>query len=786
MATRKKKKAKATTSADDEKSDALAETALAYHRYPSPGKLEVVATKDLGTQRDLALAYSPGVAAACEAIVADPAMASEYTVRGNLVAVISNGTAVLGLGAIGPLAAKPVMEGKAVLFKKFAGIDVFDIEVDETDPEKLIEIVAALEPTFGAINLEDIKAPECFIVERALRDRMGIPVFHDDQHGTAIIVAAATRNGLRVVGKKIKDVKLVSTGGGAAGIACLDLLLGMGLKRKNVTLVDHLGVIYKGRTEEMTEQKAAYAQDTKARTLNQVIEGADIFLGLSAPGLLKPAMVKRMAKKPLILALANPTPEILPDVARKARPDAIIATGRSDFPNQVNNVLCFPFIFRGALDVGATTINEKMKIACVDAIAGLAMAESSDVVAKAYGGEDLRFGAEYLIPKPFDPRLIQVIAPAVAKAAMDSGVATRPITDWEAYKERLLRFVFRSGLLMKPVFERARQAPQRIVYAEGEDERVLRAVQVVLDEGLAQPILIGRPEVIAHRIDSLGLRIEAGRDFELINPEGDPRYADYWRLYHEKMERKGISMDAARTIVRTNTTVIAAIMVARGEADAMLCGTYGQYTWHMRYILDVVGKSKGVRDTSALSTLILPSGTYFLTDTHVTPNPTAEEIAEMTLLSAEEVRRFGITPKVALLSHSNFGTGTTDTAVKMRRAVELLSEQAPDLEVEGEMNADVALDDDIRARVFPNSRLTEQANLLVFPNLDAANIAINMMKTLGEGLTVGPLLLGAGATAHVLTPSVTTRGIVNMSAVAGVGAQFDRAEGDTRRKSAAI
>ena len=753
--------------------DAFAETALAYHRLPTPGKLEIVATKPLDTQRDLALAYSPGVAAACEAIVNDPAEASTVTVRGNLVAVITNGTAVLGLGAIGPLASKPVMEGKAVLFKKFAGIDVFDIEVDETDPEKLIEIVAALEPTFGAINLEDIKAPECFIVERALRERMGIPVFHDDQHGTAIIVGAAARNGLRVVGKKIKDVKLVSTGGGAAGIACLDLLLGMGLKRKNVILVDHLGVIYKGRTEDMTDEKAAYAQDTDARTLNQVIAGADVFLGLSAPGLLKPAMLKKMAKKPLILALANPVPEILPDVARKARPDAVIATGRSDFPNQVNNVLCFPFIFRGALDVGATTINEKMKIACVDAIAGLAMAESSDVVAKAYGGEDLRFGADYLIPKPFDPRLIQVIAPAVAKAAMDSGVATRPISDWDAYRERLLRFVFRSGMLMKPVFERARQAPQRIVYAEGEDERVLRAIQVVLDEGLARPILIGRPEVVAHRIDSLGLRLQAGRDFDLVNPEGDPRYGDYWRLYHSKMERKGISPDAARTIIRTNTTVIAAIMVARGEADAMLCGTYGQYTWHLRYVLDVLGMGDGVRDTSALSTLILPSGTYFLCDTHVTPDPTSEEIAEMTMLGAEEVRRFGITPKVALLSHSSFGTSATPSAIKMRRAVELLRDLAPDLEIEGEMNADAALDDTIRDRVFPNSRLTEQANLLVFPNLDSANIAINMMKTLGEGLTVGPILLGAGAPAHILTPSVTARGIVNMSAVAGVGAQFE-------------
>ncbi len=766
-----RKKARDAESRDQ----AFSESALDYHRWPRPGKLEVAATKPLGNQRDLALAYSPGVAAACSAIVADPAEASKLTVRANLVAVISNGTAVLGLGAIGPLAAKPVMEGKVVLFKKFAGIDAFDIEIDENDPDRMVDIIAALEPTFGAINLEDIKAPECFIVEEKLRQRMNIPVFHDDQHGTAIIAGAAVRNGLRVVGKAIEKVKLVSTGGGAAGIACLNLLLGMGLKRERVTLVDHLGVVYAGRTEDMTAQKEAFAQATEARTLDEVIEGADVFLGLSAPGILTAKMVKRMAEKPLILALANPLPEILPDEAKAARPDGVIATGRSDFPNQVNNVLCFPFIFRGALDVGATTINEEMKLACIDAIADLAMAESSDVVARAYGGEDTTFGADYLIPRPFDPRLIQEIAPAVAKAAMASGVATRPIEDWDAYRERLLRFVFRSGLLMKPVFERARHDPRRLVYAEGEDDRVLRAVQAVLDEGLAQPILVGRPDVIAGRIGALGLRLKPGQDFELVNPEDDPRYGDYWRLYHGLMERKGISPDAARTIVRTNTTVIPALMVKRGEADAMICGTYGQYTWHLRYVLDVIGRKQGVTEPSALSVLILPSGTFFLCDTQVAPDPTAEEIAEMTLMSAEEVRRFGLTPKVALVSHSNFGTAASPTALKMRRAVELLRDRAPELEVEGEMHADAALDEELRRRVFPNSRLDGQANLLIFPTLDAAHITISTLKTLGEGLTVGPILIGAAAPAHILTPAVTARGIVNMSAVSVVDAQLHAA-----------
>ena len=602
----------------------LDETALEYHRLPKAGKLEVVATKPLANQRDLALAYSPGVAAACRAIVDDPGEARNVTARGNMVGVVTNGTAVLGLGTIGPLAAKPVMEGKAVLFKKFAGIDVFDIEIDETDPGKMVEIIAALEPTFGAINLEDIKAPECFVIEGELRERMNIPVFHDDQHGTAIVAGAAVVNGLRVVDKSIEDVRLVSTGGGAAGIACLDLLVSMGLEKGNITLVDHVGVVHKGRKEAMDPHKERYAADTKARTLDQVIDNADVFLGLSAPGILSPDMVKQMADKPFILALANPVPEIMPDEAKAVRPDAVIATGRSDYPNQVNNVLCFPFIFRGALDVGATTINEEMKLATVRAIADLARAESSEIVANAYRGEDLKFGPEYLIPKPFDLRLIQEIAPAVAKAAMDSGVATRPIEDFDAYRARLGRFVFRSGMLMKPIFEAATREPRRLVYAEGEESRVLRAVQVVVDDGLAHPILVGRPEVISSRIAKLGLRLKAGRDMEVVDPEDDPRYADYCNTYLGLMERKGTTPDDVRTIIRTNTTVIAAVMVKRREADAMICGTYGQYNWHLRHVLDVIGLKEGVRDASALSVLIMPTGTFFLCDTHVTPDPSAE------------------------------------------------------------------------------------------------------------------------------------------------------------------
>ena len=755
----------------------LREAALAYHRYPKPGKLEVTATKPLANQHDLALAYSPGVAAACDAIVEDPAEASHLTARANLVAVVTNGTAVLGLGAIGPLAAKPVMEGKAVLFKKFAGIDVFDIELDERDPDKLVDIVAALEPTFGAINLEDIKAPECFEIEGQLRERMSIPVFHDDQHGTAIIVGAAIYNGLRLVGKDLGDVKLVTSGAGAAALACLDLLLSLGVKRENVWATDIAGVVYEGRAEEMDPWKARYAQKTGARKLAEVIEGADVFLGLSAPGVLEPEMVARMADKPIILALANPDPEILPEAALAARSDAIIATGRSDYPNQVNNVLCFPFIFRGALDVGATTINEEMKLACVKALADLALAEPSEVVAKAYGGEAGRFGPEYLIPRPFDPRLILEVAPAVAKAAMDSGVAARPIEDFAAYRQRLTQFVFRSGLIMKPIFERARRDPKRLIYAEGEDERVLRAIQVVVDEGLAKPIAVGRPEVVAARIERLGLRIEPGRDFVLINPESDPRYNDYWQAYHRLTEREGVSPDRARTVVRTNNTVIAALAVRLGDADAMLCGVEGRYTRHLGYITNVIGLAEDAHDVSALSLLIVPSGTYFLADTHVTPEPSAQEIVEMTVHAAAHLRRFGIEPKVALLSHSSFGSRDTPSALKMRAALKVLHADHPDLEVEGEMHADAALDEAVRQRIFPSSRLIGQANLLIMPNLDAANIAFNLVKTLGEGLPVGPILIGTAAPAHILTPTVTARGVVNMSAIAVVDAQDRAAQG---------
>jgi len=749
----------------------LKRMALEYHRLPTPGKLAITATKPLANQRDLALAYSPGVAAACEAIVDDPAEAASLTARQNLVAVITNGTAVLGLGAIGPLAAKPVMEGKAVLFKKFAGIDVFDIEVDETDPDKLVDIITALEPTFGAINLEDIKAPECFIVEQKCRERMNIPVFHDDQHGTAIVTGAAVLNGLRVIEKDFDEIKLVSTGGGSAGIACLNLLVTMGVKRENIWLVDHIGVVHEGREEEMNPLKAAYAQTTDARTLDEVIDGADVFLGLSAGGILKPDMVKRMGARPLILALANPEPEITPDDAKAANPNAVVATGRSDYPNQVNNVLCFPFIFRGALDVGATTINEEMKLAAVKAIADLTMAESTEVVAQAYQGEELTFGAEYLIPKPFDLRLIVEIASAVAKAAMDSGVAAKPIEDFEVYRERLGSFVFRSGMLMKPIFERARQHRKRLVFAEGEDERVLRATQVLVDDHIAEPILVGRPEVIARRIEKLGLRMHEGKDFSVTNPENDPRYEDYWRGYHSIMERKGVSPDLARTIIRTNTTVIASVMMQRDEADAMICGTYGQHSWHLRHVLDVIGTAKGVHGVSALGCLIVNKGTFFMCDTQVTDDPSMEEIVEMTLMAAESVRRFGMTPKVALISHSNFGNSNAPTAVKMRDAVQILRERAPDLELDGEMHTDTALSQELRDRVFPNSRLTGPANLLIFPNLEAAHGAFNLLKVAGEGLPVGPLLIGTAKPVHVVTTSISARGLVNMSALAVVDAQ---------------
>jgi len=753
-------------------SDSFRDAALDYHRLPTPGKVSVTPTKPLTTQRDLALAYSPGVAAACEAIVEDEANAALYTSRSNLVAVITNGTAVLGLGDIGPLASKPVMEGKGVLFKKFAGIDVFDIEINQKDPEKLVEVIAALEPTFGGINLEDIKAPECFYVEKALRERLKIPVFHDDQHGTAIIVAAAITNALTLTGRDITDVKLVCSGAGAAALACLDLLVDMGLPVENIWVSDIKGVVHEGRTELMDERKARYAKQTNARTLGDIIGGADVFLGLSAPRVLTGEMVQRMGDRPIVMALANPTPEIMPEEVKAARPDAIIATGRSDYPNQVNNVLCFPFIFRGALDVGATTINEAMKVAAVKAIAELARAEAHDMVASAYGDAAPSFGPEHLIPKPFDPRLILEIAPAVAKAAMDSGVATRPIADFAAYRERLSQFVFRSGLLMKPVFARAKADPRRIAYAEGEEERVLRAVQVVVDDGLARPILIGRKEVVARRIEKLGLRIRQGDHFDLVDPQGDARYNEYWTAYHEIMERRGVSPDRARQVVRTNATVIGTLMLRKGDADSLICGTVGLYDWHLKHVVDVVGLRDGVKVPAALSVLILNRGTFFLADTYVTPDPTPTQIAETTYMAAEEVRRFGVQPKVALLSHSNFGSHNDESAVKMRAALSEIEQRCPGLEVEGEMHADSALSEEIRLRIFPNSRLKGQANLLIMPNRDSANIAFNLAKVLGDGLAVGPVLLGARQPAHILTPSVTVRGIVNMSALAVVDAQM--------------
>ncbi|MFO0237311.1 MAG: NADP-dependent malic enzyme [Betaproteobacteria bacterium] len=755
--------------------ESLKNAALDYHRLPTPGKIAILPTKTLMSQRDLALAYSPGVAAACEAIVADQAAARAVTSRGNLIGVVTNGTAVLGLGAIGPLAAKPVMEGKAVLFKKFAGIDCFDIEIDERDPDKLVEIIAALEPTFGGINLEDIKAPECFLVERKLRGRMKIPVFHDDQHGTAIIVGAALLNGLKVVGKPIETVKLVCSGAGAAALACLDLLVQLGVRMENITVADIKGVVYAGRLEEMDDNKARYARATAARTLGEIIHGADVFLGLSAAGVLLPEMVARMAQRPLILALANPVPEIMPDEAKRVRPDAVIATGRSDFPNQVNNVLCFPYIFRGALDSGATSITEQMKLAAVQAIAELALAEQSDIVASAYGNEELRFGPEYLLPKPFDPRLIVQIAPAVARAAMDSGVATRPIADLAAYREQLTNFVYQSGLIMKPVFAAARRAPRRVVFAEGEDERVLRAVQVVADEGLARPILIARPEVVGPRLERYGLRIQPGRDFELVNPNSDPRYKTYWQTYYQLMQRKGVSQELAKRDVMRRTTLIAALMVRLGDADAMICGTYAEHHRHLETVSDVIGLRPGVKRFAAMNMLLLPGRTLFICDTYVNMDPTAEEVAEMTLLAAEELRRFGLVPKVALLSHSNFGSRTDASAVKMSRAREFLEALDPNLEVEGEMHGDAALSEEIRLRLFPNSRLKGEANLLIMPALDAANIAFNLLKVVaGEGITVGPMLLGARKTVHIVTPTATVRRLVNMAALASVDAAWAR------------
>ncbi|MCZ7596654.1 MAG: NADP-dependent malic enzyme [Gammaproteobacteria bacterium] len=738
---------------------------LEYHRARPAGKIAIAATKPLANQRDLAMAYSPGVAAPCLEISRDPSAAAEYTSRGNLVAVISNGTAVLGLGTIGPLASKPVMEGKAVLFKKFSGIDVFDLEIDESDPDRLVDIIASLEPTFGGINLEDIKAPECFIVESKLRERLSIPVFHDDQHGTAIIVAAAMYNGLRLVGKEFADVRLVATGAGAAALACLDLLVTLGLKRESITIVDLDGVVYRGR-EQMDPFKERFARDTDARTLDDVIEGADIFLGLSGPNVLKPEQLKRMARDPIVFALANPLPEIDPDLARTTREDAIIATGRSDYPNQVNNVLCFPYIFRGALDVGATVINEEMKVACVYALADLAKAESSDIVDRAYGGQPACFGRDYLIPKPFDPRLIVMLAPAVARAAMETGVATRPIEDFDQYRQQLSQFVFRSGLVMKPIFERARQSGRRLIYAEGEDRRVLQAVQQVIDEGLARPTLVGRPKVIHDRIGELGLRIREGEHFDLINIHDDPRFFDYWNEYHRVTGRRGVTPDEAKKAVSTINTVVAALAVRLGDADAMVGGGVGNFHQHVAHVAEIIGRSEGVIDLSTVTVLVLPSGTFFICDTHITPNPGAEEIAEMTLLAADEVRRFGIEPKVALLSHSNFGSHDDPDAVKVRRARDILASRAPDLEMDGEMHGDVALSAELRERVLLESTLSGTANLLVMPNLDSAHIGYNLLKMLGGGVSIGPILLGTRMPAHVLANSVTVRGIFNMSAVA--------------------
>jgi len=758
-------------------SEDLHSAALAYHRLPRPGKLEIQASKPLANQRDLALAYSPGVAAACMEIAANPAEAASLTTRANLVAVVSNGTAVLGLGNIGPLASKPVMEGKAVLFKKFAGIDVFDIEIAADTIDRVVETVAALEPTFGGINLEDIKGPECFEIEAQLKARMKIPVFHDDQHGTAIIVAAAITNALLLNGKKLEDVKIVASGAGAAAIACLNLLVSLGAQRKNIWVVDIDGVVHEGRNTLMDRWKAVYAQKTDKRKLAEVIGGADIFLGLSAPNVLTPDMVKAMADKPLVMALANPTPEIMPDEARKARPDAMICTGRSDFPNQVNNVLCFPFIFRGALDVGATSINEEMKLAAVDAIAALAREPPSEVAARAYGGEARTFGPGSLIPNPFDPRLILRIAPAVAKAAIASGVATRPIVDFDSYRERLSRFVFRSGFVMKPVFAAAKSAPRRVVYAEGEDERILRATQVVVEEGLAHPMLVGRPGVIENRIERFGLSIQPGRDFEVINPDDDPRYRDFVQTYVEVAGRAGVTPDTARTLVRTNATVIAALALRRGEADAMICGIEGLFMSHLQHVRDIIGFAPGARDFAALSLMITAKGHFFVADTHVSPEPNAEELVDMAVLAAAHVRRFGIEPKIALLSRSNFGSYDTASARKMRRATELLTAQHPDLEVDGEMNGHAALSPSFRDRTLPHSRIEGEANLLIMPNLEAANIAYQLIKVVADALPVGPILIGAARPAHVLTPSVTARGIVNMTAVAVVEAQAAAAGG---------
>jgi len=749
----------------------LDEQALFFHRYPRPGKLEIQATKPLGNQRDLALAYSPGVAAPCLAIKDDPEMAAVYTSRSNLVAVVSNGTAVLGLGNIGPLASKPVMEGKAVLFKKFAAVDVFDIEIDAATVDQMVEVIAALEPTFGGINLEDIKAPECFEVERRLRERMNIPVFHDDQHGTAIIVAAAVHNGLELAGKKLSEVKIVCSGAGAAALACLNLLVAMGARRENIWVHDIEGLVYKGREVLMDPWKAVYAQESDNRTLDQSIDGADVFLGLSAAGVLKPELLRKMANKPLIMALANPKPEIMPEEARAVRPDAMICTGRSDYPNQVNNVLCFPYIFRGALDCGAREINEEMKMAAVKAIAALAREEVNEVAAKAIGGETPVFGPDYLIPSPFDQRLILRIAPAVAKAAEETGVASRPIADYEAYLDQLNRFVFRSGFVMKPIFAAAKAAQKkRVIFAEGEDERVLRAAQVLLEEKIANPILIGRPSIIAARLKRYGLRIKPGIDFEVVNPQDDPRYKEYVEEYFALVGRKGVIPEAARTIVRTNSTVIGALAVRRGDADALICGVEGRYARHLRDVSQIIGKRRDVLNLYALSLLISQRGATFFLDTYVNFVPSAEEVAEMTIEAAKAIRRFGIKPRAALVSHSNFGSRDSESSEKMRHAMELVRERAPDLEADGEMHGDSAISEILRRRVMPHSTLSGEANLLVFPNIDAANISLGLVKTMTDSLHVGPILLGTAQPAHILSPSVTSRGVVNMAAVAVVEA----------------
>jgi malate dehydrogenase (oxaloacetate-decarboxylating)(NADP+) len=751
---------------DETRQENTRQAALDYHEFPKPGKLEIRATKPMANGRDLSRAYSPGVAEACLEIKDDPTTASRYTARGNLVAVVSNGTAVLGLGNIGALASKPVMEGKAVLFKKFASIDCFDIELNEPDPEKLADIVCALEPTFGAINLEDIKAPDCFIVEKLCRERMNIPVFHDDQHGTAIVVGAAATNALHVAGKSFDQIKVVSTGGGAAGIACLDMLMKLGVRRENVWLCDIEGLVYHGREAQMTPQKAAYAQGNKPATLGDVIGGADLFLGLSGPGVLTADMVAKMAARPIVFALANPTPEILPEVARAAVPDAIIATGRSDFPNQVNNVLCFPFIFRGALDVGATTINDEMELACIEGIAALARATTSAEAAAAYRGEKLTFGPDYLIPKPFDPRLIGTVASAVAKAAMDTGVANRPIADLDAYRRKLDGSVFKSALIMRPVFEAARTAQRKIIFAEGEDERVLRCANAMLEEMTDRPILIGRPEVVERRCERAGLPIRPSRDFELVNPENDHRYRDYWGTYHELMARQGVTPDLARAILRTNTTAIASLAVHLGDADSMICGTFGQFRWHLNYIQQILARDK-LSPTGALSLMIQEDGPLFIADTHVNATPTPDEIATAICGAARHARRFGVTPKVALCSHSNFGNQDSDSGLRMRAALEILDAKGVDFSYEGEMSADAALDPELRARIFPGNRLEGAANILVFAYADAANTARNILKMKAGGLEVGPILMGMGNKAHIVTPSITARGLLNMSAIAG-------------------